>query len=93
MQLKDAIRFFKNMCDTAKSSEILFGEKQNVKIGTTTAIAIDKVLKELNDRVPSKVVNELVADYENQLTEKNNYIFNLESEREALWNKLDEEFE
>lgn len=54
---------------------------------------IEKLQKELDNRIPQEKVNELVDDYENQLTEKNNYIFNLESEREALWNKLDEEFE
>ena len=54
---------------------------------------IQAVLKELDNRIPREKVNEIIDDYENQLTEKNNYIFNLESEREALWNKLDEEFE
>lgn len=48
--------------------------------------------KEKNKKIENKM-NELVDDYENQLLEKNNYIFNLENEREALWNKLDEEFD
>ena len=55
--------------------------------------AIDTILNELDNRIPTEKVNEIIDDYENQLAEKNNYIFNLESEREALWNKLDEEFE
>lgn len=54
---------------------------------------IEKLEDELNNRIPKEKVNEIIDDYENQLTEKNNYIFDLESEREALWNKLDEEFE
>lgn len=58
--------------------------------------AIENLLKERQadkDRIKKlqKQANELVDDYEEQLLEKNNYIFQLENEREALHKLIDEE--
>lgn len=50
---------------------------------------IDKQQKEIKNL--AKRQNDLIDEYENELLEKNNYIFQLENEREALHKLIDEE--
>lgn len=81
-----------------KEAKHILEERKSVLINssmpdTSLITAIDTVLNELDNRIPKRKVDEIIDDYEEQLTEKNNIIFNLQIEREALWNKIDEEFE
>ncbi len=49
----------------------------------------DKQQKEIKNL--AKRQNDLIDEYENELLEKNNYIFQLENEKEALHKLIDEE--
>ena len=81
MYIEESIEYLKN-----------YKYDNEVRQAIETLLTAYEKEKEKNKKIENKM-NELVDDYENQLLEKNNYIFNLENEREALWNKLDEEFD
>ena len=64
-------------------------KKQVIRRNERLLNLIDKQQKEIKNL--AKRQNDLIDEYENELLEKNNYIFQLENEREALHKLIDEE--
>ena len=68
--------------------ETNFTEEQANKASVILNL-IEKQRKEIKNMAIKQ--NDLIDEYENELLQKNNYIFQLENEREALHKVIDEE--
>ena len=66
-----------------------FNNKQIISITNVSLKLIKKQQKEIKNM--AEKTSELIDGYEEEILEKNNYIFQLENEREALHKLIDEE--
>lgn len=87
-KLKGRVKIDRQLRDKVESDFDKFCEDECIAIEIVLNL-VGKQQKEIKNLAQKS--NELVDEYEKELLEKNNYIFRLENETEALHKLIDEE--